>query len=589
MLKKHSAADQPKGKKPKNINQTLWQLWKTMRKERLKLVIVFLLVAMSALLALAGPFIVGMSIDRFIATGEVNGFVWMLGLLLIVYLFHSLTVWLQQFVMIGISQRTVYRLRSQLFDHLLQLPIRFFDRSEQGDLMSRVNNDIENVSNTLNSSVIQVFTSVITLIGIVIVMLYLSPILTLVAMLVVPMMFFGIRWITKRTRVLFKEQQSHLGELNGYSEEAISAHSITKMFSQEDQMIERFQEKNATLRETGFWAQVYSGIPKFMNALNSFSFAIIALAGGVLAVNGLVTVGVIVIFVEYSRQFTRPLNDLANQFNLVLSAIAGAERVFSVLEEEKEQTDEKDAKVIDWEVQGNVQFQNVSFSYDTTPTIQDVTYHVNAGQTVALVGKTGAGKTTMMNLLTRFYELDEGILLDGISISTLTRDSLRENMAVVLQDPFLFHETVLENVRYSVPEATRDEVIEACKLANAHPFIRELSQGYDTMLEDGKGISQGQKQLLSIARAILRNPKLLLLDEATSSIDSVTEMHLQRALDTLMEGRTSFVIAHRLNTVKNADQLFIFDDGTIVEHGSHEELIDQRGVYYELHTAQQFD
>ncbi|GAK12745.1 LOW QUALITY PROTEIN: lipid A export ATP-binding/permease protein MsbA [Geomicrobium sp. JCM 19039] len=579
---------QGKQKKPTNLSQTLMKLWKYLQVHRMPLTIVLVMVTLSSLLALAGPFLVGMTIDLFISTGEMNGFMYMLLGLLTIYLLHSLTVWLQHFWMVRVSQSTVYQMRTQLMGHMNELPISYFDSSEQGDLMSRVNNDMENVSNTLNSSIIQVFTSIITLVGILVVMLWLSPLLTLVSMSVIPLMWFGIRWITKRTRKLFKAQQNRLGALNAFSEEAISGHSITKTFSQEERMIDSFANKMDQLKQSGFWAQVYSGlIPKYMNSLNSFSFAIIAAAGGMMAVNNLITVGVIVIFIEYSRQFTRPLNDLANQFNLLLSAIAGAERVFEVMGTKREREDETNHRDIDWNVQGELEFKNVSFSYTDTPTIQDVSFHVSPGKTVAFVGKTGAGKTTMMNLLTRFYDPDEGdILLDKQPIRSIKREDLREHLAVVLQDTHLFEGTVMENIRYGNLKASDDAVYRAAKEANAHRFIEKLSSGYETVLKGGGGISQGQKQLLAIARALLRNPKLLILDEATSSIDTVTELKIQQALAVLMEGRTSFVIAHRLNTIREADMIVIFDEGRIIEKGTHEQLLRLGGAYAKLHADQ---
>lgn len=449
--------------------------------------------------------------------------------------------------------------------------------------MSRLTNDIETVSATLNTSFIQVFSSLLTLAGTIIVMLYLSPSLTLITMIVIPLMFIAMRWITKRTSKLFKARQEALGDLNGMIEETISGQSIVKAFSQEDHVKQDFYMKSKRLKNVGFWALVYSGyIPKVFNFLNNMSFAIIAGIGGIFAYYGWVTIGTIVIFTEYARQFTRPLNDLANQINTVLSAIAGAERVFSIMDEEMEE--DRGNLPDDYQIRGEVEFRNVSFKYESknkSDTLHNLNFRVQPGQTVALVGPTGAGKTTTMLLIARFYDANSGeILIDGKNIRDYKRQTLRRQMAFVLQDPFLFEASVRENIRYGRLDATDEEVVDAAKKANAHDFIMKLSKGYDTVLKaDGSEISQGQKQLLSIARAFLANPAILLLDEATSSIDTVTEKKIQEALEELMKGRTSFVIAHRLNTVRHADIVFVMKDGRIAESGSQQELIEKDGIY----------
>ncbi|MDX1807804.1 MAG: ABC transporter ATP-binding protein, partial [Paenisporosarcina sp.] len=493
---------------------------------------------------------------------------------------------LQNYWMIGIAQQTIYRMRTSLFAHFQKLPVSFFDKRQHGELMSRVTNDIENVSSTLNSSFIQVFSSVLTLTGTVIVMVILSPLLTLLTMSIIPIMFFAMKWITKRTGRLFKEQQQAVGDLNGMIEETISGQRIVKAFSQENRVIDEFLLKSERLRRTGFWALTYSGfIPKVMNMLNNASFAIVAGIGGLLALYGHVTIGTIVIFSEYARQFTRPLNDLANQFNTVLSAIAGAERVFNIIAEPIEKDDAK--KYQDKLLEGKVEFDNVSFKYEQTDdahTIRQVNFVVNPGETAAFVGATGAGKTTIMQLLARFYEANEGqIRIDNIPIQELPRQTLRSQIAFVLQDPFLFEATVKENIRYGKLNATDEDVLEAASKANAHEFIVKLPHGYDTILTaDGGEISQGQKQLLSIARALIADPVILLLDEATSSIDTVTEVKIQEALERLMKGRTSFVIAHRLNTIRQADNVYVLEQGQLVEAGSQKELIERKGLYYRM-------
>ncbi len=575
-----------KGDRPSDWQFVFKQIWKLVDEQRFLLITVLLLVVMSSALALIGPFLIGKIIDTHIVDGEFAGMQSKIVWLIVIYVFLSVSMFLQNYWMIGIAQQTIYRMRTSLFAHFQKLPVSFFDKRQHGELMSRVTNDIENVSSTLNSSFIQVFSSILTLTGTVIVMVILSPLLTLLTMTIIPVMFIAMKWITKRTGKLFKEQQQAVGDLNGMIEETISGQRIVKAFSQENRVIDEFTVKSERLRRTGFWALTYSGfIPKVMNMLNNASFAIVAGIGGLLALNGHVTIGTIVIFSEYARQFTRPLNDLANQFNTVLSAIAGAERVFVIIGEPIEIDDA--TKYQDMVLKGKVEFDHVSFKYEQTDnehTIRHVNFTVNPGETAALVGATGAGKTTIMQLLARFYEANEGeIRIDDIPIQELPRQTLRSQMAFVLQDPFLFEATVKENIRYGKLNATDEEVMEAANKANAHEFIEKLPLGYDTILTaDGGEISQGQKQLLSIARALIADPVILLLDEATSSIDTVTEVKIQEALERLMEGRTSFVIAHRLNTIRQADVVYVLEQGELVESGNQDELIESKGLYYHM-------
>ncbi|MGB6407805.1 MAG: ABC transporter ATP-binding protein [Planococcus donghaensis] len=572
-----------KDERAQNWKSTLLKIWKLVDEQRLLLIVVLALVFVSSAMALLGPYLIGFIIDEYIVPQSFNGMGTVVLWLIVVYIAHSASLYLQNFWMVGIAQQVIYRLRTRLFSHLQRLPVTFFDKRQHGELMSRMTNDIENVSSTLNTSFIQVFSSILTLTGTAIVMLTLSPLLTLLTLIIIPLMYVSIQWITKRTSRLYKEQQKAIGELNGMIEETISGQKIVKAFSQEPRVMEEFREKSENLRQAGFWAWTYAGfIPKVMNFLNNGSFAIVAGVGGILALNGSVSIGVIVIFTEYSRQFTRPLNDLANQFNTVLSAIAGAERVFSIMDE----TEEKDDLVlnVEKELKGEVVFDQVSFKYEGAEedwTIQDVSFKVGIGQTTALVGATGAGKTTIMQLLARFYDANRGeIRLDGLPIASMPRETLRKQIAFVLQDPFLFEATVSENIRYGKLDATDEEVIEAAKGANAHEFIEKLPNGYDTILTgDGSMISQGQKQLLSIARALIADPVILLLDEATSSIDTVTELKIQEALERLMAGRTSFVIAHRLNTIRKADLVLVMEMGKLVESGTQQQLLDANGIY----------
>ena len=577
----------PKKKRAKNTAGTIQRISTYLFKEKWKLFLVILMVMISSGLGLLGPFLVGKAIDDFIVTQKTEGFIFLLISLVIVYTFYSVSIFLQNFWMIGIAQNIVFTLRKQLFEKFHQLPISFFDKSKLGELMSRVTNDIDNINNTLNQSVIQIFSSTITLIGTVTIMIILSPLLTAITMTIIPLLFICMRMITKRTGPLYKIQQADLGELNGYVEETISGQHIVTTYSQEKRVIREFDEKNKQLQLSGFWSQAISGfIPKVMNMLNFLSFFLIAFFGGILALKGHVTVGVIVIFIEYARQFTRPLNELSNQFNILLSAVAGAERVFTVLDEKEEEINENDKLEMD-EIKGHFVFKDVSFSYAETPVLQNINFEVKPGQTIALVGHTGAGKSTLVQLISRFYNYRSGqILLDGVELNKIKRSNLRQQMAFVLQDAFLFEGTVRDNIRYGKLDATEEEIIEAAKRANAHSFIERLPEGYDTKLdENGSMLSQGQKQLLTIARAMIAEPSILILDEATSNIDTITEIKIQEGLKRLMKNRTSFVIAHRLNTIQQADLIILLEDGKIVEKGNHTSLMKKRGKYYSLYSG----
>lgn len=570
--------------------QSLYRLWKLMDERKWLLLFVIFLVVVTSILSLVGPYIIGHIIDHHIVVKKFNGLFNELIMLAVIYVLLSGLSYAAAYYMVDIAQQSVYQLRYQLFQHMQQLPVRFFDRRQHGELMSRMTNDIENVSKVLNSSFIQFTSSIVTLIGTMIIMLLLSPLLTLLTLLIVPTMFFSTRWITRRTGPLYKKRQQALGEMNAYIEEIVSGQEVVKVFSQEPVMIEGFEEKNRNVRENGFWSITYSGtIPKVMNLLNNLSFAIVAGVGGLLALNGQVTVGTIVIFVEFSRQFTRPLNDLSNQFNDVLSALAGAERVFAIIDESPEEGLEQDDKA--FHIRGSVHFEDVTFKYDEQQlnnTINHVTFTVEPGESVALVGATGAGKTTIIQLLNRFYDIQGGdIVIDGWSIHNIPRQTLRRQMAYVLQDPFLFDGTIRDNLKYAKRDASEEEIMQAVKDANAYDLIQSLPRGLDTVISGAHAhLSQGEKQLLSIARALLMDPAILLLDEATSSIDTVTEMKLQQAIDRLMKGRTSIIIAHRLNTVKQADKVVVLRQGEVIEQGEQQKLLQQKGIYYQMvHSA----
>jgi len=588
VIQQQGDSGRKKRAKAKDWSGTLGRLWSYLAQRKAKLTLVLVMVVFSSALALLGPYLLGTAIDNYLQGSGGKPWAWFLLGLGLVYAGSSLTSWLQNIWMIEVAQETVYRMRSDLFTKLHALPISFYSKRQQGEIMSRVTNDIENVSSTLNSSAIQIFSSVLTLTGTIVVMLYLSPLLTLLTFIVVPLMVFGMRWITRRTGPLYKQRQKDLGNLNGYIEETLSGQRMIKAFSQEERVLRKFRERNAAIRRSGFWAQTISGfIPKLMNFLNNFSFALVAGIGGVLAIYGQVTVGVIIVFVEYARQFTRPLNDLANQWNTLLSAIAGAERVFEVMDEDEEASDENGKQPID-QVTGKVSFSHVYFSYESNgDTLEDISFTAESGEMIALVGPTGAGKTTLIQLLSRFYEHDRGtITIDDRDITAIRRDSLRSYMAFVLQDSFLFQGTIRDNIAFGRLDASDAEIEEAARLANAHSFIMRLPHGYDQILGlGGDGISQGQKQLLAIARAMLANPAILVLDEATSSIDTVTELKIQEGLQRLMKGRTSFVIAHRLNTIRQADKILVLKEGRLIEQGNHTTLLEQGGFYSGLYSG----
>jgi len=455
--------------------------------------------------------------------------------------------------------------------------------------MSRLTNDVDNVSNMLSNTITQVMSSAITLVVSLAMMLYLSWVLTLVSFITIPLSMIVIRKITKYTGKLFKQQQASLGELNGIVEETVTGSRVVKVFTREPQVIEDFDRANEELTEAGVKATIFSSvIGPMMNAINNLGFALMASIGGFLVVGGHVSVGMIQSFLQYQRQFSRPINDLANQVTMVQSALAGAERVFEIMDEASEPADAPNAVALK-NPQGHVLFDDVTFGYTSERMIlKNVSFEAKPGQTIALVGPTGAGKTTIVNLLMRFYDLNGGhVYIDGHDITDIRRQDLRDSLGMVLQDVYLFAGTVRENIAYGNLDATEEQIIEAAKMANCHNFITQLPQGYDTILsEDGGNISQGQRQLLSIARAILANPSVLILDEATSSVDTRTEMRIQSAMLNLMEGRTSFVIAHRLSTIRNADQILVINNGNIVERGTHAELVALGGFYANLLSSQ---
>lgn len=586
ILTKEDLNSKKKKTRAENWKYSLLRLWQLMEERKFIILFVIFLVVCTSLLSLVGPFVIGRIIDTMIIPKDFTHLQSALLLLIAVYVILPILSYMASYLMVGIAQTAVYKLRMNLFRHMQTLPIPFFDKRQHGELMSRMTNDISNISNVLNSSFIQFTSSVVTLFGTVIVMIYLSPLLTLLTMTIIPAMLFATRWITKRTGALYKKRQKAIGEMNGYIEEMISNQQVVKMFSQEETVIEGFRQKSQNVLDNSFWAITYSGfIPKVMNMLNNISFAIVAGVGGLLALGGYgVTVGVIVIFAEYARQFTRPLSDLTNQFNEVLSALAGAERVFAIIDEPSEPDIDNNNK--NMVIKGHIEFKDVQFKYDEGAernTINHVSFNIQAGESVALVGATGAGKTTIIQLLNRFYDIQAGdILIDDISVKEIPRKTLRHHIAYVLQDPMIFDGTMRDNIKY-IHDVSDEVMIQAAKDANAHEFIMKLEDGYDTVLSgESSSLSQGEKQLIAIARALVLDPAILLLDEATSSIDTVTEMKLQEAIDKLMEGRTSIIIAHRLNTVKKSDKVIVLEDGEIIEQGYQQQLLDTHGVYYNM-------
>ncbi|GIP40453.1 ABC transporter [Paenibacillus sp. J31TS4] len=512
-------------------------------------------------------------------------------LLVGLYLVSSLFAYIQQYVMAGVAQRTVYDLRREVNEKLARLPLKFFDSRTHGEILSRAVNDVDNISSTLQQSLTQLITSVVTLVGVIVMMLTISPLLTLIVFLTLPLSVFVAKSVATRSQTFFKGQQKSLGELNGHVEEMYTGHRIVKAFGREEKSVAAFHEINEKLYESGWKAQFVSGIiMPLMSFVSNIGYVFVSVVGGILVTKRSIEIGDIQAFIQYTRQFSMPITQLANIANVIQSTIASAERVFELLDEQEEvpETARSAAGQLG-RPRGDIRFEQVDFGYkEDAPLLKDLNINVSSGQTVAIVGPTGAGKTTLINLLMRFYELDGGrITIDGTNITELKRGELRSLFGMVLQDTWLFNGTIRDNIAYGREGATEEEVVEAAQAAHADHFIRTLPEGYDTVLnEDASNISQGQKQLLTIARAILADPAILILDEATSSVDTRTEVYIQRAMNQLMEGRTSFVIAHRLSTIREADLILVMNHGTVIEKGTHEELLAQDGFYADLYNSQ---
>jgi ATP-binding cassette, subfamily B, multidrug efflux pump len=575
--------------KAKDRKGTIKRIWVYMEQQKKTLMASILFVVLSTLLGILGPYLIGKIIDEYIIPKDLAGTFRLLTFLTLIYIATAVFTWLQTFMMVRVSLQTIRNLRQDLFVKLQTLSLKFFDRRTQGELMSRVTNDIDSLNQALSQSVIQIFSSLLMILGVTIAMFTLNWVLAIVTLLVIPVMIVTTKKIISYSSKQFKKRQRDLGELNGFIEESISGNEIILLFGQEEKVNRQFSEINERLRQSAKAADTVSGfLGPVNNFINNLGLGFVIAVGALLTVKGHASVGVIAAFVTYSRQFFRPINQLSSLLNMMQSAIAGAERVFEVMDEKPDLVDKQNAMVVD-SLKGEVEFSHVHFDYDTGKSVlKNIHFHIKPGEKVALIGPTGSGKTTIINLLMRFYDVTEGVLkVDGHDIRDYQLSSLRKKIGVVLQDTFLFSGTIMENIRYGRLEATDEEVIAAAKMASAHQFIKHLPENYHTMITSGgSNLSQGQRQLLAIARAILANTDILILDEATSSIDTNTEIEIQKGINRLTEGRTSFVIAHRLKTIENADRILVIHQGEIVESGTHLELLKKKGFYSEMYESQ---
>ena len=573
----------------KNPSETLTRLAKYLLVYRLELGLVLACIIGSSMLSLLGPYFIGVAIDQYIVKGDVPGLTRISLILLGVYTGSYLCQVVQGWTMTATSQKALRKLRQDLFEHLQTLSLSFFDKSIQGELMSRLINDVEAINVALTLNVMMIVSSVLSLGGILVAMFVLNIWMALGNLVVVPFMLFVTITIGKRTMKGFRGLQSSMGQLNGRMEEVISGERVVQAFSRQDAILSVFDSDNDAYRQAATKAMSWGFmIMPLVNVMSYIGIAVVAGIGGWFVITGAATIGLVATFINYSRNFVQPLRQLADLYNNIQNALAGAERVFEIIDTKPEINDKPGAKPLS-EIQGDVVFDNVDFSYDgKTPILKDVSFHALPGQIIALVGPTGAGKTTMVNILSRFYDIQDGsIEIDGVDIRDVTRDSLRKQIGTVLQDNFLFADTVMENIRYGNLEATDEDCVAAAKLANADQFVSRLPDGYETRLtERGSNLSLGQRQLLAIARAVVADPKILILDEATSNVDTRTEIRIQEALLRLMKGRTSFVIAHRLSTIRNASLVLVINHGQIIERGTHESLLEQRGFYFSLYNSQ---
>ena len=587
--------------KPKDFKGTAMRLLGYFLPQKYRLLIVLVTAIIGTVFNIVGPKILGLATTKLFdgivakfqhrpgATVDFGYIATVLSILLGLYIISSIFIYIQQYVMAGVAQRTMYRLRREVDEKISRLPLKYFDSRTHGEIMSRAVNDMDNLSTTLQQSITQLITSVVTLLGVIVLMLTISPLLSLIVVLTLPLSLFVTVGIAKRSQNYFRKQQRALGELNGHVEEMYTGHKIVKAFGREGQSVAEFNERNEQLYNAGWRAQFVSGIiMPLMRFIGNIGYVFVAVVGGIMVTRGAIAIGDVQAFIQYAQQFTQPIIQLANFANVIQSAMASAERIFELLDEQEEVPEAADAKVIE-HPDGEVKFEHVKFGYSPDNILmEDMNIDVQPGQMIAIVGPTGAGKTTLVNLLMRFYDVNSGrILVDGVEIREIKRGALRRTFGMVLQDTWLFNGTIHDNIAYGREGATEEEIIRAAKAANANHFIRTLPGGYNTVLnEDATNISQGQRQLLTIARAFLANPEILILDEATSSVDTRTEMQIQKAMAELMKGRTSFVIAHRLSTIRDADLILVMNHGTIVEKGTHEELLAKNGFYADLYNSQ---
>lgn len=587
--------------KAKDFKGTIRRLSRYMSPFRISILLVFISAVLSTLFSIISPKLMG-NATTILYEGSIAKFKGVTGakidfdaifqiviILAALYILSAILTFIQQWIMVGVTQKIVFNLRRDISEKLTQVPLSFFDSRSHGDTMSRATNDVDTISSTLQQSLTQLITSIVTLVGIIIMMLTISPLLTLATIVTLPLSILGTKIIASRSQKYFKGQQKTLGELNGHVEEMYTGHTIVKAFGREQKSVEQFNEINERLYHSGWRAQFISGmIFPLMSFIGNIGYVLVSVIGGIMVTNGAIKIGDILAFIQYSGQFGMPIAQVANIANVIQSTIAAAERIFELLDESEEVHELAHVKTTQ-NVQGHVQFKQVTFTYkEDTPLIQDMNIHVEPGQTVAIVGPTGAGKTTIVNLLMRFYELNGGtISIDAVDTREMSRSHLRGLFGMVLQDTWLFNGTIRENIAYGRDGATEDEIISAARAAYADHFIRTLPEGYDTRLnEEASNLSHGQKQLLTIARAILADPTILILDEATSSVDTRTEVSIQKAMNNLMEGRTSFVIAHRLSTIRDADLILVMNHGTVIEQGTHEQLLEQHGFYADLYNSQ---
>ena len=587
------------GEKAKDFKGTIKKLMKYLSEYKIGLIFVLLFAIGSTIFNIAGPKILGKATTEIFTglVGKVSGssgidfekIAHILIFLMCLYVTSAIFSFIQGYIMTGVSQKLTYRLRKEISEKINRMPMNYFDTRTHGEVLSRVTNDIDTLSQSLNQSATQIITSFTTIIGVLIMMLSISPLMTLVALLILPISLGLISTIVKRSQRHFKNQQEYLGHVNGQVEEVYGGHNIVKAFNKEADVIKEFDETNEILYQSAWKSQFFSGMMMpIMQFVGNLGYVAIAILGGYLAIKKTIEVGDIQSFIQYVRNFTQPITQVAQVANMLQSTAAASERVFEFLEEEEEDQFAQNPVSVEG-LEGNVEFDHVHFGYNADKIIiNDFSAKVKQGQKIAIVGPTGAGKTTMIKLLMRFYDVNSGaILIDGHNLKDFNRGELRQMFGMVLQDTWLFHGSIKENIRYGKLDATDEEVIEAAKAAHVHRFVQTLPNGYDMELnEEASNVSQGQKQLLTIARAILADPKILILDEATSSVDTRTEVRIQKAMDNLMRGRTSFIIAHRLSTIRDADLILVMKDGDIIEQGNHEELLKQNGFYAELYNSQ---